>query len=97
MKATRIFCVVAYDIADNRLRSKLVKIIEKYGTRINYSVFECMFTATQFKKIQEKTRKLVKEKEDQVVYYPLCLDCYAKIVYQPQLPPATSDGVVHIV
>lgn len=77
MKATLIFCVAAYDIADNHRRSKLVKLIEKYGKRINYSVFECMFTTTQFKKIQEKTRKLVKEKEDQVVYYPLCQDYYA--------------------
>lgn len=89
MKATRIFCIVAYDIADNRRRSKLVKIIEKYGTRINYSVFECMFTATQFKKIQEKTRKLVKDKEDQVILSAMC-----GLLYKDRVSTATTADIV---
>ena len=44
VKAKKIFCVVAYDIQDDRSRIQISKILEKYGTRINYSVFECMFT-----------------------------------------------------
>lgn len=93
MKAIRIFCIVAYDVADTRRRNKLVKIIEKYGIRINYSVFECMFTAAQFQKIQEKTHALMNEKEDRIVYYPICLDCYAKIRYQPEFK--TSSATIH--
>ena len=52
VKAKKIFCVVAYDIQDDRSRIQISKILEKYGTRINYSVFECMFTDRQFQKIQ---------------------------------------------
>ena len=38
------FWVIAYDIADDCRRSRIVKHIEKYGIRVNYSVFECMLT-----------------------------------------------------
>jgi CRISPR-associated protein Cas2 len=46
-RATKIFCIVAYDVEDNRQRDKIAKLLEKYGIRINLSVFECMFTDTQ--------------------------------------------------
>lgn len=32
--------VVSYDIADNKLRAKFSKYLQKYGHRIQYSVFE---------------------------------------------------------
>ena len=40
VKAKKIFCVVAYDIQDDRSRIQISKILEKYGTRNNYRVFE---------------------------------------------------------
>ena len=52
------FWVIAYDIADNLRRSRIVKIIEKCGVRVNYSVFECMLTDIQFQKLQEKIGKV---------------------------------------
>ena len=33
--------VVSYDITSDRLRNKIAKTLEGYGTRIQYSVFEC--------------------------------------------------------
>jgi hypothetical protein len=35
-------------------------------------------------KLKAGIEKLVNEKTDQVAYYTLCLDCYAKIVYYPE-------------
>lgn len=32
--------VVSYDISDDRLRTKFSKFLEKYGYRIQYSVFQ---------------------------------------------------------
>lgn len=83
MKAKKIFCVVAYDISDNRRRNKIIKVLEKYGIRVNYSVYECTFTHAQFKKVEERIAKLIVSKEDSVIYYPICVDCFSKIVYQP--------------
>ena len=83
MKAKKIFCVVAYDIEDNRRRLKISKLLEKYGLRVNYSVFECMFTEKQFEMTQEKIAILINVKEDSIVYYPICVNCFTRIVYQP--------------
>lgn len=83
VKTKKTFCVVAYDVADNKRRSKIVKVLEKTGTRINYSVFECMLTVSQLQKIQERIERLINPKEDRIVYYPICVHCFTKITYQP--------------
>jgi len=82
-RAKKIFCVVAYDIADDRRRAHIVKVLEKYGARVNYSVFECMFTANQYLKVQQTLKEKMNEKEDTIVYYPVCVNCFTKIVYWP--------------
>lgn len=95
MKAKKLFCVIAYDIADDRRRYKIIKIIEKHGVRINYSVYECMLTQNQLDKIQKKIDELIVRKEDTVVYYPICVNCFTKIVYQPKSrKPSISTLIV---
>lgn len=74
MRAKRIFCLVAYDISLAKRRNKLVKLLEPYGSRINRSVYECMFTDAQFRRIQK-----------QVAIYPICVSCYARSVYIPAI------------
>lgn len=83
MRAKKNFVVVAYDISDDRRRSRVVKLLEKVGVRVNYSVFECMLTDSQYEKLRRDIGSAINRKEDSVVYYPICVDCYAKIVYQP--------------
>lgn len=94
MRAKKIFCVIAYDIADDRRRYRVVKVVEKYGVRINYSVYECMFTQGQLERIQRKIDKLIIKREDTVVYYPICVNCYTKIVYQPEFRKPSVSAVV---
>ena len=77
------FWVIAYDITDDLRRSRIAKLIEKWGIRVNYSVFECMLTDVQLQRLQEKIGKLMLPSEDTIIYYPLCLDCYSKIIYTP--------------
>lgn len=83
VRAKRVFCVVAYDIHDDRKRNRISKILEKYGTRVNFSVFECMFTDSQFAKVQVAIEKHINRSCDTVIYYPICVSCYTRIVYQP--------------
>lgn len=83
MRAKKNFVVVAYDVSDDRRRSHVVKILEKVGVRINYSVFECMLTDVQYEKLRRNIGDKINQKEDRVVYYSICVDCYTKIVYQP--------------
>ena len=91
-RAKRIFCVVAYDIADDRRRAQIAKVLEKYGKRVNFSVFECMFTESQYLKVQQLLKKKMKMKEDIMAFYPVCVNCFTRIVYQP-----TDKKAIHTV
>lgn len=84
VKAKRLFCVVAYDIKDDRRRCRIVKILEKYGVRVNFSVFECLFTESQYIKVRQQIEIKTDRREDHIVYYPICVNCFSKIVYQPE-------------
>lgn len=84
MRANKIFCVIAYDSADTKRRNKMIKLIEKYGRRINYSVYECMFTDAQLKRLKERLSEIVVKGKDSVAIYPICVNCYTRVVYIPQ-------------
>lgn len=72
------FMVVAYDIADNRRRQKIAKVLEQYGIRCNESVFECLLTEARIQKMQELLMKLADKDDDIILYYYLCLPCVMK-------------------
>ncbi len=94
MRTKRIFCIVAYDVTDTKRRNKVIKLVEPYGKRINYSVFECMMTRTQFEAMCSKLAKTVNSKTDKIAIYPICLDCYGKTRYIPDIK--TDYNIVHI-
>lgn len=95
IRAKKKFVVIAYDVTSTKRRNKVVKILEKAGSRINYSVFECMLTDLQFKRIRDDIAKVIDINEDRIVYYPICLKCYSKLIYQ--LPQPTSFDIVKAV
>ncbi len=86
MRAKKNFVVIAYDITDDKRRTKVMKTLEKVGTRVNLSVFECMLTDGQFEKLKKDIHGKINTKEDSIVYYPICVNCYTKIVYQVPKP-----------
>jgi len=51
---TRMYIVVAYDITDDKLRRKIVKILEKYWFRVQKSVFETYIKPNQFEEMKRK-------------------------------------------
>lgn len=91
---TKRFYVVAYDIAHTKRRNKVVKTLQKFGTRVNLSVFECMLTEIQLAELTEKIKEIIVENEDQVIIYYLCKDCFAKIRYIPDYNRKTLDKIV---
>lgn len=78
MPARKTFTVICYDVALTRRRTKIAALLEKHGTRQNKSVFECMLTATQLKKIQAELALLIDPKTDTILCYRVCLSCYTK-------------------
>lgn len=83
MEKRKEFYIVAYDIKSNKRRSRVSKLLARYGVRVNYSVFECMFTAGQLRFVRNRVMILINKKQDSVIFYPCCLDCFSKIEYLP--------------
>lgn len=93
-KAKKLFVVIAYDVSSTRKRSKIAKLLEACGRRVNRSVFECMLSKSQFAKIRNTIEALVNKKTDSVVYYTLCVNCYCNINRYPENEYEANEIVV---
>ena len=72
------FTVVAYDIRNNKRRSKVAKILEGFGERVNYSVFECMLTPKQSEEMIRQLSEVILPSSDSILLYTLCRTCIPK-------------------
>lgn len=76
---TKKFVVVAYDIASNKRRKKVSDRLARDGNRVNLSVFEVFVTQAAYEHLQADLAKVIKPDSDTIIYYPLCLNCIARI------------------
>ena len=74
-----MFVVVSYDIVENKRRTKIHNILKSYGQWIQYSVFECDLTESQYAKLRHRLNKLINAKTDSIRFYFLCGCCQGKI------------------
>ncbi|MGE4456982.1 MAG: CRISPR-associated endonuclease Cas2 [Arcobacteraceae bacterium] len=72
--------VVAYDISNDKRRKKLADLLDGYGTRVNYSVYEIELNATKYKKLlnEIEEKKLLHKKYDSIRLYHICENCLPK-------------------
>lgn len=75
----RQWVVVSYDIPDDKRRTKVMKIVEGYGRRAQYSVFECEIAPAALRQLQERLRDVIDDSEDDVRFYALCQECLSKV------------------
>jgi len=74
-----MFIIVAYDIADpNRLR-KIAQIMEDYGARVQYSIFEMDVDLKIFQTMKRRSENVLDKDEDGVKYFFLCKKCAGKV------------------
>ena len=67
-----MFVVVAYDIADNRRRTRVMKMLKGFGEHVQESVFECDLNGQQHRRMLKLLRKLIDVDADNVRIYYLC-------------------------
>lgn len=70
-----LFVVVSYDIPDDRRRLRVMKLLEGYGRRVQYSVFECRLTPGHLREVERRLARLIRPEEDDVRFYVLCRSC----------------------
>ncbi len=73
----RAFYVIAYDISDDRRRTQVARMLEGYGERVQYSVFEAWLDDAELKRVRQRLERVVKE-EGTVRIYSLCATCREK-------------------
>jgi CRISPR-associated protein Cas2 len=88
-----MFIVVSYDIPDDRRRTRLAKLMEGYGERVQYRVFECLLTRTQLRALRRRMLPLLNLREDSVRFYFLPQDAVAEIAVVG-VGMVTSDALV---
>jgi len=71
--------VVAYDIPDDQRRAKLANLLDAFGDRIQWSVFEISVSNDDLDILCRRTKKIIDPELDAVRLYPLCDDCAPKI------------------
>jgi CRISPR-associated protein Cas2 len=66
-----LFYVVVYDIPCDKRRKKIADLLEGYGKRVQYSVFECVLSQSKYDEMRQRLKKKVKIQEDSVRFYPV--------------------------
>ena len=71
--------VIAYDIPDDRRRTRVHKILLGFGKWTQYSLFECFLSGKELVLLRSKLAEHLVPKEDSVRFYPLCANCIERV------------------
>ncbi|WP_026786198.1 CRISPR-associated endonuclease Cas2 [Planktothrix rubescens] len=71
--------VVSYDIPEDKRRTKIHSILKSYGQWMQYSVFECQLTNTEYAKLRSRLNKIINPETDSIRFYFLCACCQGKV------------------
>jgi CRISPR-associated protein Cas2 len=66
-----MFTIISYDIVDDKRRTKVLKLLKGYGTRVQYSVFECDLNTQQFTRLGHELGVIIDQDTDSVRCYRL--------------------------
>lgn len=91
-----MFYIVTYDIPEDKRRLKIAKTMKDFGTRVQYSVFECLLPQAQIDKMHKLLSRLILPEEDSIRIYRLCANC-EKEIKVIGLGKVTEDRDVYIV
>jgi CRISPR-associated protein Cas2 len=85
--------VVAYDVSNDRRRTRLHQRLKSFGHAVQYSIFECHLNPRQFQELQAMVKRTINTKSDLVRYYRLCEPCHGNII-AINGPTTTLDDTV---
>lgn len=88
------FYLVSYDIPDDRRRTKVASLLQDYGQRVQYSVFEVWLTQAMQRELMGRLEKLIEAEEDSVRLYWLCAGCQKRVITLGQGTPPEPPGVI---
>lgn len=63
--------LVCYDISADKRRNRVAKVCESFGTRVQFSVFECPLDETRLAQMKASLAEEINSEEDQVLFVTL--------------------------
>lgn len=66
--------IVSYDICDPKRLRKVAKVLQGYGQRLQYSVFECLLNDLSLPTVRAELASFINHSEDQVLFISLGSD-----------------------
>lgn len=90
------FYIVTYDIPSDKRRKKVSDLLEGYGKRVQYSVFECVLSSDKFQELQTRLKPRINPHEDSVRFYPLSRHTLSQVVIWGEPPITPMPGSVII-
>lgn len=70
--------LISYDVRDPKRLRKVAKMLEGYGTRIQYSVFRVRLEQAALEKLHWELSRIMAS-EDDLLVIPLCNSCAGKV------------------
>jgi len=90
--------LITYDISIDKRRTKLAKLLEGFGQRVQYSVFECDMEERQVSQLYRRLTRLLRPAEgDSLRIYKLCTNCRSTVTIIGAGPPVAQASEVYII
>ena len=80
--------LIAYDISDDRRRTKVHALLCGFGQWTQFSMFECFLNDKELVTLQSRLDELTDAREDNVRIYYICRRCQQKVETTGSDPPA---------
>lgn len=71
MSIPRIRYLVSYDIAHPKRLRQVARVCEAYGTRLQYSVFECALDGLRLERLKSELWEIIHHESDQILFVSL--------------------------
>lgn len=92
MSKNHLLYIISYDIAEDKRRNKIAKVLEGYGKRVQYSVFECRISLQNMKILYAKLCDLTQDMaEGSILFYPICAGCEKKVMMIGERDPEENE------
>ena len=86
--------IVAYDISNDRHRSRVERCLLAVGERVQWSVFEAFLTPEGQRRLQAELDPWIDPDTDSLRWYPLCLWCQQEIEWLGKGRRTTDDWLL---
>ena len=71
--------LVSYDIVDDKVRVRVMKLLKNFGHRVQLSVYECDLDEPRYMEMKGGVERLIDKRVDSVRYYRLCKGCLRNV------------------